>query len=450
MLFQDLAAIPLIAAVPLLGGGPAQTFSATALAALKVFAAIAGIIIGGRYLLRPAFRLIASTKTAELFTAATLLLVLGVALLMESIGLSMALGSFLAGILLADSEYRHELEADIEPFKGLLLGLFFMSVGMNVDYSLFKLLPFTIFGLVVGLLAVKFSVNYVLGRKSGLDPQSARNLAMILPQGGEFAFVVFGAAVSAGVMEVQLSNLLVVVVTISMALTPLLVLFNDRSLKKILKEPEVPFDEIKDEENLVIIAGFGRFGQIAGRLLRIMNIDFTALDHDQNQVETLRQFGSKVYYGDASKLELLKSANADKAKLFILAIDDVQASVKTAAVVRQHFPHVKILARARNRSHVHELMDLGITDIWRETYSSSLELVESALLELGLTEFRVSTAIRKFRSHDERMLIEQHKVYHDRDKLISLSKQAAQQLYDLLQNDREGTPEEKDLRTLDQ
>ena len=434
LLFQDLAAIPLIAALPLLGAGPAKSTAEYYLGAGKVALAIGVIIFGGRYLLRPAFKFIASTKISELFTAATLLLVLGVALLMESIGLSMALGAFLAGILLADSEYRHELEADIEPFKGLLLGLFFMAVGMNVDYSILTEQPLKVVGLVAGLMALKFAVNFAVAKASGLNTDSSRHLAIILPQGGEFAFVVFGAAVAGGLMPADLSALLTLVVTISMALTPFLVLINEKLLEPHLGSRK-PFDEIKSNDNPVIIAGFGRFGQIAGRVLRVLGIGFTALEADVNQVEVLRQFGNKVYYGDASKIDLLKAAGADKARLFILAIDDMQASLKTAAIVRQHFPNLQIYARARNRSHAFELIDLGVTNVWRETLASSVELTEQVLMDLGYGSARSRSMMEKFRAHDERMLLEQHKVHRDQQKLIEVSKLSSKLLCELLNND---------------
>ena len=435
LLFQDLAAIPLIAAIPLLGIHEHAAAEPVWLAALKVIGVMTAIVVGGRYLLRPTLRLVASAKTGEIFTAAALLLVVSVALIMESVGLSMALGSFLAGILLADSEYRHELEADIEPFKGLLLGLFFMAVGMTVDYRLLASQPLEIFALVVGLMLTKASVIFALGKLSGLKSDQARALALTLPQGGEFAFVVFSVAVASQLMSAELAAMLVVVVTLSMAATPILVVLNDRLFGKIL-DGKKHFDEIKETDNPVIIAGFGRVGQIAGRVLRVLDIGFTALDHDPNQVEVLRKFGNKVYYGDASKLDLLKAAGADKAKVFILAIDDVETSVKTAEVVRQHFPHLKIFARARNRNHAFKLLDLGIEKQWRETLSSSIEMTEAVLQEFGFTYYRAQRLMDKFRSHDERSLRYQHSVHDDEEKLISASKEYAQQLVDVLQSDK--------------
>ena len=437
LLFQDLAAIPLIAAVPFLD--PSNTSHEIQWMAIgKVVLAFALLILASRTVLRRVFKLMALSKTAEIFTAAALLLVLGVALLMESLGLSMALGSFLAGVLLADSEYRHELEADIEPFKGLLLGLFFMAIGMTVDYGLLIHRPLYILALSFGLLVIKISVNYIVGRKSGLTAAAARSLAFVIPQGGEFAFVVFTAAVARGVMKAEDANALVVVVTLTMALTPALVGLNNRYLTKYLGEEEKkPYDDIKSDDNEIIIAGFGRFGQIVARLLRLMKMEFTALESNADQVETLRKFGNRVFYGDSSKLELLRAAGAEKAKILIVAIDDVKASIKTVEVARQHFPHLKIFARARNRDHVFRLLDAGVTRIWRETYGSSLEMAESVLEEFGFPTARVQRTIRHFRSYDQELLLEQHKVYQDEAQLIDVSKRAQEQLSRTLEADRE-------------
>ena len=435
LLFQDLAAIPLIAIIPFLTAGSGEK-PIEWLAVVKVIAVFAVLILASRTLLRPIFRLLASAKITEIFTAAALLLVLGVALTMEHLGLSMGLGSFLAGVLLADSEYRHELEADIEPFKGLLLGLFFMAIGMTVDYGLLINHPLMIVGLAIGLLVVKISVNYLVGLRAGLTKPAARSLAFVIPQGGEFAFVVFAAAVASGAMKATDASLLVVVVTLTMALTPAAVALNDRFLTKWLGgEVKKPFDKIEDGNKGVIVAGFGRFGQIVGRILNLMKIEFTALEADANQVEVLRKFGRQVYYGDASKIELLRAAGAANARLLIIAIDDVNASVKTAAVASQNFPNLKILARARNREHVFRLLDLGITNIWRETWASSIELSERMLRELGFSSARVDRAIRTFRQYDQQLIMDQHAVYKDEMQLIDMSKRAQKQLTEILEAD---------------
>ncbi|MBT9614294.1 MAG: cation:proton antiporter, partial [Burkholderiales bacterium] len=345
LLFQDLAAIPLLALIPILGASdPGQSWSF--LAAFKAVAIIVIVVVFGRWLLRPLLRLAASADSHEVFVAAALLVVVGTALLVQLAGLSMALGAFLAGVLLADSEYRHELEADIEPFKGLLLGLFFIAVGMAMNLGLVLQRPLTVLGLVAGLMAVKSLLLYALARIAKQRHDSAVNLALYISQGGEFAFVLFGAAAGAQVLDKGLAELLIVVVSISMALTPLFILFNE----KVLKIGHTPaktkaFDKIEVEEHRVIIAGFGRFGQMVARTLRMKKIPFTVLEASFEQVDFVRKFGTKIYFGDASRLDLLRAARADLADVFVLAIDDVDASIKTAEMVKKHYPHLKIYAR---------------------------------------------------------------------------------------------------------
>lgn len=437
LLFQDLAVIPLLAALPLIGApeaGPAE--GGGLFAALKVAAALLGVVVGGRYLLRPVFKILAATHAHEIFTAAALLVVIGSSLLMVAVGLSMSLGAFLAGVLLADSEYRHELEADIEPFKGLLMGLFFIAVGMAANVGLILDRPGLVLGLVAGLLALKAAVLFALGRLSRHTSESARNLAFALPQGGEFAFVLFGVATGYGIMEKPLTDLLIVVVTVSMALTPLLFAFNDVVLKRWLRGGEArEFDTINDGEPRVIIAGFGRFGQIIARILRLKKIPFTALEASSAQVDFVRKFGNKIYYGDASRLDLLRAAKADKARILVLAIDDVAASVKTAETVKKHFPNVEIYARARNRFHAHQLMDIGVKILIRETFLSSLDMAGQVLEGLGTPAEDAQRSLEKFRRHDERTLVVQHAVHRDEKALIQTSKQAMQELESLFETD---------------
>jgi len=437
LLFQDLSVIPLLALIPLLATDSAVEVQGNPwLSALKAVAVIALVVAGGRRLLRPVFQTIAQSHIQEIFTAAALLVVIGVSLLMAGVGLSMSLGAFLAGVLLADSEFRHELEANIEPFKGLLLGLFFMSVGMSVDLGLIESKPLVICGAVIGLMAAKAGVLFVVGKLSGHSTESARNLAAALSQGGEFAFVLFGVAAGHRIMEQPLVDLLVVVVTLSMAATPLALVLND-ALSRWLAKPKADegFDTIDDDNSQVIIAGFGRVGQIVGRILVLKKIPFTALDASPEQVESVRRFGSKVYFGDASRLDLLTAAKTDKAKLFVLAIDNVESSIRTAEMVRRHFPEVKIYARARNRFHAHRLMDLGVDLIERETLLSSLDLAEQVLKALGITGWEAQETVARFKLHDEKTLIRQYAVYHDESQLIQTSKQAAQELQGLLESD---------------
>lgn len=348
----------------------------------------------------------------------------------------MPLGAFLAGVLLADSEFRHELEADIEPFKGLLLGLFFIAVGMGANLTLVWNRPLAVIGFALGLMMAKFVVMYAIGRISGAPNDTAQRLAVSVAQGGEFAFVLFAAAGGLGVIDSETSQLLVVVVTISMLLAPLAFEAHERWLARWAERHAAPeFDTIEGPGNPVVIAGYGRIGQIISRVLRMCGVAFTALEANYEQVDFVRRFGSKVYYGDASRLELLEAAKTGAARLFVLAIDDVEASVKTAAVMRKHFPHVPILARARNRVHVFRLRDLGVKLIWRETFPASLDMARHALLSLGFGIASSERAVTLFKQHDEERLDAQYAVQHDEAQLIQTSKEAAAQLQDLFEAD---------------
>ncbi|MGE5492699.1 MAG: monovalent cation:proton antiporter-2 (CPA2) family protein [Actinomycetota bacterium] len=438
LLFQDLVVIPVLAVLPLAAPGAAsQLDSGLWLKALGAVAAVAGVVVGGRYLLRPFFRLVAATGNQEVFAAGGLLVVIGTALLMQAIGLSMSLGAFLAGVLLADSEYRHELEARVEPFEGLLLGLFFISVGMGVDLGLLGEHPLELVGLAIGLMAIKATILWGLGRISGHHGGSAGRLAIYLSQGGEFAFVLFAVAVADGLMAQELSARLIVVVTLSMALTPLLVAAGERAMARwAAAEPVPAFDTMEDAETpRVIIAGFGRFGQIVARILRLRKIRFTALEVNPTQVDFVRRYGNKIYYGDASRLDLLRAAQAGKASVFVLAIDDVETSVRTAEMVKRHFPHLAIYARARNRFHAYKLMDVGVTVLMRETYLSSLEMAHSVLTGLGEKDADARAVIERFRDHDEATLRAQHAVYQDEPRLVQTSREAAEELEGLFEAD---------------
>ena len=436
LLFQDLAAIPLLAIIPLLAPTVSVDSGSGWMGFVKVFGTLAILVAAGPYVLHQIFRLVAKANMREIFTAAGLLLILGIALVMETIGVSMALGSFLAGLLVAESEHRHELEADIEPFKGLLLGLFFISVGTSVDYGLAIAQPLKVLTLVAALLVIKAGVLFAIGRLSGLKNQPSRCLALTIPQGGEFAFVVFGVAVSSQLLEKSVSDILTLVVTVSMAVTPILIAISERWGSVLFKKEKAPFDQIKDESNPVVIAGLGRFGQITSRVLRVRNIGFTALDADQNQVDVLRRFGNKVYYGDVTRLELLHAAGVDKAKIFVLAIDQIEASLKCAELLRQHFPHVKIYARARNRQHAYDLMAMGVTHVHREVFGTSLDMTHDVLVGLGFSRDDADHTMTRFRKHDEEMLSKQFEVRNDEKSLIQFSKQYAQQLADLFQSDK--------------
>jgi glutathione-regulated potassium-efflux system ancillary protein KefC/glutathione-regulated potassium-efflux system protein KefB len=433
LLFQDLAVIPLLALLPLLAGEGAEL---QLLPALKGLAAIAVVIAASRIAVRPALSFVARWGGRDIFTAAALLLVAGAALVMEAIGLSASLGAFLAGVLLADSEFRHELEADIEPFKGLLLGLFFIAVGMSANLALLASAPLTVVGLAIGLMAVKFVLLLVIARVAGSPGQTGVCLATALCQGGEFAFVIFTAAAAIGVMTGATMQLLILAVTVSMLASPPLFVVHDRLLARWRERRAPPeFDTIDEPANPVIIAGYGRVGQIVSRVLRMAGIPFTAIELSYQQVDFVRRFGNKVYYGDASRLELLQAAKAGQAKLFVLAIDDVEASVRCAEVVRRHFPHVPIVARARNRLHTFRLRDLGVHWILRDTFPASLDMARHALERLGFPEAAIAAALALFRRHDEEMLDAQYAVHHDEEKLIHTTREAAEQLKELFESD---------------
>lgn len=436
LLFQDLAVIPLLAIVPLLA--PATAVSETTgflLPVARALVVIALVIVGGRFLLRPVFRYVSSVNSPEISTAAALAVVIGTALLMYAVGLSMALGAFLAGVLLADSEYRHELEANIAPFKDLLLGLFFIAVGMSVDLGLILSQPLLVVALTLGLLVVKGSVLFALGRAFGLNNTSSGSLAVTIGQGGEFAFVLFSVAVADLVMAKPLADLLILVVTMSMAITPLLFAANEKLNTQLGQASFSDFDTMEEEGNPVIIAGFGRFGQIVGRVLRVKNINFTALDISSDQVDFVRKFGNKIFYGDASRLDLLRAAGAADARVFVLAIDDVDASLAAATIVLRNFPKLKIIARARNRQHALQLMDMGIEPVIRETYRSSLLMTREVLQALGLDAESAKNVVRRFSDHDKKLLKYQKEIFKDEARLIQVSKDAAAELQALFEQD---------------
>ena len=434
LLFQDLSVIPLLALLPLLGAhDSAGTGGSPWMGALTAVGALALVVFGGRYLLRPVFRALAAAQVPEIFTAAALLTVTGTALAMSAVHLSMSLGAFLAGVLLADSEYRHELQADIEPFKGLLLGLFFMAVGMSADIGVLLREPLLVLALIAVLRAVKTAVLYAIGRVARLPRPSARALALALPQGGEFAFVLFGIAAAAGIFDRHLQDLLVVVVTLSMIVSA--PLYAATAALRKTTDDSPPYDEIDVPENDVIIAGFGPFGQIFGRMLRVKKIPFTVLEKNWQHVDFVRRFGNRIFYSDAGRIEVLRAARADRARYFVLAIADVEESLRIAEAVRRNFPHLRIFAAARDRNHAMRLMDLGITDVMRRSYGSSIELTSSLLQALGQSPEQVERDIARFRTHDEATLLRQHAVYRDEAQLLQTSRDAASELEQLFEED---------------
>jgi glutathione-regulated potassium-efflux system protein KefB len=438
LLFQDIAAIPLIALVPLLAAsGPDTSHGDSLEHGLKVFASIAVVIVGGRYLLRPVFRIVARTGLPEVSTATALLVVIGTAWLMEEAGISMALGAFLAGLLLADSEYRHELESQIEPFKGLLLGLFFISVGMGANLSLLLEAPLLLLGLTLLLVAVKLPLLMLVGRIGGLNKANALRLGVVLAAGGEFAFVVFKLGKDQGLFDAYTYDLLLMTITLSMAATPLLLIICARLLKRPQATREVPeqYKQIQTDAPRVVIVGMGRMGQIVSRILRAQNIPFIALDTSVDAIEMTRTFEQvPVFYGDPLRAEVLHAAKVGEAEYFVITTDDPEITTRTAERVKRLYPHLKVLARARNRQHVHKLTDVGAVPI-RETFYSSLEMTRRALVGLGLTEEQAADRIERFTEHDEQVLETQGRVRDDRAKVMQNAKEAREELQRLFESD---------------
>ncbi|WP_028628112.1 monovalent cation:proton antiporter-2 (CPA2) family protein [Metapseudomonas resinovorans] len=439
LLFQDIAAIPLIALLPVISGaGELEADRDTLVHLLQVVGSVGAVIVGGRYLLRPVFRIVAKTNLQEVSTATALLVVIGTAWLMELTGVSMALGAFIAGLLLADSEYRHELESQIEPFKGLLLGLFFISVGMTADLSLLLNQPLVVIGLTLLLVLIKLPLLFLVGRLGGgLDNAHALRLGIVLAAGGEFAFVVFKLAFEQNLLDNHLHNLLVLAITLSMAITPLLVLTLFRLFKTRPAPVTVPeeYTRIDNDAPRVVVAGMGRMGQIIARMLRAQRVPYVALDTNVEMIEYGRSLGRMpIYYGDPLRPEILRAAKVDKAEFFIVATDDPDTNLKTTELVKRLYPHIKVIARARNRQHVHRLLDLGAVPV-RETFHSALEMSRQALLGMGLDEDQANARIRRFQRHDEEVLAAQHLVYDDEAAVIQTAREARAELEHLFDAD---------------
>jgi monovalent cation:proton antiporter-2 (CPA2) family protein len=415
LLFQDISVIPILAAFPALAAAsltaatPGHAGRPAWMSALLLFGAVAGIVLSGRFVIRPLFQFLAAVKLRESFIAAALMLVVGIALLMQQVGLSPALGTFLAGVVLADSEYRHELESDIEPFKGLLLGLFFISVGAQIDFRLIASDPLTITGIVLGVMTAKLVVLRVLGQMFGLDRGARWMLAFGLAQIGEFAFVLISFGQQNKVFGTEIASPMIAAVAISMAVTPLVFILLERVVLPRLadKIPARPHDTIDHAETPVVIAGYGRFGQMVGRMLRANRIGMTILDLDGEIVDFVGRLGIKVYYGDASRPELLAAAGCAQAKLFVLAVDDIEESMRIAHEVKKNFPHLVILARAKDRPHYYRLRELGIEKVYREVFAASWETGIEALKVLGYRSFTAHRLARKWRNHEETMLEDQ-------------------------------------------
>jgi len=451
-LLQDIAAIPILAIVPLLvvagAGGHAEAGGGW-LGAAKALGVIAAIIFGGRLLLRPALRWIARSDTPEIFTAAALLLVVATAALMQSVGLSMALGAFLAGVLLAESEYRRELETDIEPFKGLLLGLFFIAVGMSIDFAVVLASPALVAAVVLGFLLIKTLVLMGMARAMPVPLNEAPVFVMLLAQGGEFGFVVFQTALGAGVISPQTSSLLVASVAISMLLTPLLLVLNDRLLApRLAARAQGPkLDEIADEQQApIIICGFGRYGQIVGRLLNANGLAATVLDHDSEAVAGIRRFGWPAFYGDATRLDLLRVAGAAQARVIVVAVDDIEQSLKVVDLVQAHFKQATLVVRARNTTHWYGLHARGVKHIDRETLDSALMSGRSVLELMGWQPHAARNQALRFRQHNIELLHQMAPHQGDEKKLISVAQQGRQELDELWSRERSQRRELRERR----
>ena len=443
LLFQDVAAIPILALLPLLGAtaglqaehNPAEL----ALEIGKIVGVIGAIVLGGRLLVRPLLRWIAQSRTPEIFTAASLLLVVGIAWLMVMVGLSMALGAFLAGVLLAESEYRRELETDIEPFKGLLLGLFFMAVGMTIDFGVLARSPGTIAAILLGFLAIKFVVIHTLATAAKIPYRERSVFTLLLAQGGEFAFVVFQGAAGAKVFSPEVASQLIGAVALSMLLSPLLLALLDRALLRRHAQVKAPQAEAISEpqDAPVLIAGFGRYGQIVARVMLAQGIPCTILDHSVEMLEVAHTFGYRVFYGDATRLPLLRMAGAEKARVLVVAVDAPEQSLKIVALARKHFPQLEIVARARDVAHWNALRDLGATRIEREVFESSLASARTVLELMGLAPQEAQQTAQRFRAHNLALAERMYPHHKDRATMIAVAKQGRGQLVEQMAKERQ-------------
>lgn len=455
LLFQDLAVIPLLALLPLLGHGvPAAAAGAHGVSLLEGYpvwarigagaCAIAAVVAGGRYLARPIFRSIARAGMREAFTAFALLIVVGSAILMQGVGLSAALGAFLAGVVLADSEFRREIETDIEPFRGLLLGLFFVTVGAGLNLPLVAREPLLIGAIVLGLLVLKAAAMFGVAKAFRLDWRSAGTTALALAQGGEFVFVLLGVATAGRVVAGETAGLLTAAVAISMAATPLLVAgWLGLTTSRAIAGP-APVNTFDHDQPRVIVAGYGRFGQIVGRLLGANGFETATMDVSVEQIALLRRFGRRVYYGDAARLDLLRAAGADRAEVLVIAVDDREKSLEIVAVARETFPHLKVLARAFDRRHAYELLDAGAEVVERETFEGGLAMAAETLKALGWRAYRAERAARLFRRHDERLFQSLRGVWGDDEKYAVATRESSPRMDDLLRADLERAPEADD------
>jgi monovalent cation:proton antiporter-2 (CPA2) family protein len=454
LLFQDIAVIPILAFLPLLAAAtPHDAHGASLIGdlpgwaqTLAVLAAVAAIVLAGRFLMRPLFRLVAGAGLREVFVGLALVIVVGIALLMQQVGLSAALGTFLAGVVLAESEYRHELEMDLEPFKGLLLAVFFIAVGAGIDFSLLLGQPLLILGLVLGFILVKLAVLFLLARIFAMSGPDASRFSFSLAQGGEFAFVLISFAAGLALLNSAQAGLLVALVALSMAAAPLLMIFDQRVMQPRFTARFTPraHDSIAETGAKVIIAGHGRYGMTVGRMLQASGIRAVVLDHDAEQIEALRKFGYKVYYGDASRHDLLEAAGAADADALVIAIDDREKALEIVETARRHFPKLLVLARAYDRVHAYRLINAGVEDVHREVFASSVDLGEKLLVRLGVHPFEAHRAARRFKSHDEDLIRRAAKHVDDTERLIDIARQGREEIERVLATDQSGVTEVPD------
>ena len=447
LLFQDIAAIPMIAFVGLLAAGGGEQATMTWYGAVKALGAICIVVLAGRYVLGWVFHLIAKTGVSEAMTAFALLTIVVIEIIMKSADLSPALGAFIAGALLADSAYRHEIEADIKPFESLFLGMFFVAVGMSLDLRLITEIPGTIILAAAILMLTKGIVLFFAGRRFGLNAKSARRFAFAMAQGGEFAFVLTATAVAAFVITRDFASLINVVVTLTMVATPLLMLAEGwwSARTAPVADSDGTNDDMPEQDGgHVVIAGLGRFGQIVARVMAARKVPFTALDGDAAQIDIVRKFGGKVYFGDASRQDILDAAQVNKAQAFVVCVSNPEISLKIVALVRKKYPDLPIYVRARDRNHVHKLMDHGVEHIMRETFLSSLEMSRRVLLEAGLGREEANRTIRAFASGDRARLYDDYQHYSDEQKMADNAKRQAQELAELFATDADaGLTEEQ-------
>jgi monovalent cation:proton antiporter-2 (CPA2) family protein len=453
LLFQDISVIPMLALLPLLAVHQSTDNHSLSLIVgfpiwaqtLIVLAVVAGIVVGGRYLMRPLFRYVAQSGIREIFVAFAILIVVGITLLMQLVGLSAALGTFLAGVVLAESEYRHELEMDLDPFKGLLLAVFFMAVGGSIDFALLMASPASILAIVLGFILVKLIALYAVARLHRLNAADSAGFAFNLAQGGEFAFVLVSFCLGLALITGAHAQLLVAIVAMSMALAPLLMMLNDRVIQpRFAQVGEQRSADTIDERARVIIAGHGRFGMTIGRILQAKGYSSVVLDHDAEQIDALRKFGFRVFYGDASRIDLLEAAGAGEAEILVIAVDDREKILEIAATAHKHFPRLRIFARSFDRVHAYDLLNAGIDDVYREVFSSSVDMGEDVLVALGQHPFEAHRAARTFRNLDEQLMREAAKHRGNQEMMVDIARRGRSELSRILEGDRVASPVQND------